>query len=190
MLHLRKPSARQIGELLAARAAFSYGNVGATDGDGPALYAKFRLRRSIGRGPAVYERASEALRSLEVFRLGWAEVISCGPIEEGTYVCSLSRQFGFWALNHSRVVYCINETGSSDRFGFAVGTLSSHLVRGEERFLVERDFDDRVHFDVFSFSRPAHWLARIGYPFARMAQKRFVRGVARTMERLADPDPG
>ena len=47
---------------------------------------------------------------------------------------------------------------------------------GEERFPVEWDNeDDGVWYDILAFSRPRHFLARLGYPYARKLQKRFAR---------------
>ena len=91
----------------------------------------------------------------------------------------VSSQLGFWALNLSRIVYLIYEP---DRFGFAVGTLTMHLARGEEQFMVTREEDDVVNFQVFSFSRPAHWLFWLGFPVARFFQWRFVRACVRAMQ--------
>jgi uncharacterized protein (UPF0548 family) len=74
-------------------------------------------------------------------------------------------------LNAARIVYVIDEP---DQFGFAYGTLAEHGESGEERFSVE--FDRKtgdVTYDLYAFSRPNHILAKIGYPFSRMLQKRF-----------------
>ena len=38
------------------------------------------------------------------------------------------------------------------RFGFAYGTLPGHGGSGEERFLIERDRDDGVWYDILAFS--------------------------------------
>ena len=35
--------------------------------------------------------------------------------------------------------------------------------------------DGDVRYEILAFSRPRHWLARVGYPFARLAQARFRR---------------
>ena len=68
------------------------------------------------------------------------------------------------------------------RFGFGYGTLPGHGERGEERFSVEWSRENNtVHYDVFAFSRPKHPLAWLGYPFARMLQKRFARDSKKMM---------
>ncbi|MFM7150397.1 MAG: DUF1990 family protein, partial [Gemmataceae bacterium] len=42
---------------------------------------------------------------------------------------------------------------------------------------------DRVHYDIFAFSRPNHLLTRLGYPMVRLQQKRFGRDSAAAMFR-------
>ena len=52
-----------------------------------------------------------------------------------------------------------------------------HAETGEESFLVERCPESgAVTYRILAFSRPRHPLARIGYPFARAAQRRFRKG--------------
>ena len=43
--------------------------------------------------------------------------------------------------------------------------------------------DAAVWYDILAFSRPQHFLARLGYPFARRLQKRFARDSAAAMQR-------
>jgi uncharacterized protein (UPF0548 family) len=48
------------------------------------------------------------------------------------------------------------------------------VERGEERFSVEyHREDDSVWYDLLAFSIPLHWLAILGYPLSRAAQRRF-----------------
>ena len=55
-------------------------------------------------------------------------------------------------MNACRIVYVIDEQGSSERYGFAYGTLPDHMERGEERFTVEFDTDDQtVWYDLYAF---------------------------------------
>jgi hypothetical protein len=73
--------------------------------------------------------------------------------------------------------------GNIHRFGFAYGTLADHPERGEERFVVEwHEWDDSVWYDLCAVSRPAHWLARLGYPYTRWEQARFRRLSAAAMQ--------
>ena len=86
----------------------------------------------------------------------------------------LARCLGVWWLNACRIVYVLDDTAPRQRVGFAYGTLPAHVECGEERFSVERDVEDHVWYDVRAFSRPRHWLTRLGYPLARRLQRRFV----------------
>ena len=54
---------------------------------------------------------------------------------------------------------------------------------GEERFTVAWHEDDAVWYDILAFSRPNHFLARLGYPLVRRLQKRFARDSAAAMKR-------
>ncbi|MEU9102122.1 DUF1990 domain-containing protein [Streptomyces sp. NPDC048361] len=71
---------------------------------------------------------------------------------------------------------------SAERIGFAYGTLPGHPECGEESFVVGREADGLVWFEVAAFSRPARWYARLGGPFTRLLQdlaiRRYLRAVA------------
>ena len=43
--------------------------------------------------------------------------------------------------------------------------------------------DDSVWYDILAFSRPNHFLARLGYPIVRRLQRRFARDSAAAMKR-------
>jgi uncharacterized protein (UPF0548 family) len=76
----------------------------------------------------------------------------------------------------------IDERGPPRRFGFAYGTLESHVERGEERFLVEMDETGQVWYELAAFSRPRHPLVRLAYPLARRYQAKFRRESAAAMQ--------
>jgi hypothetical protein len=109
-----------------------------------------------------------------------------------------ARPIPLWMLFPARVVYVVDECLGSGvrehpdradiarqmRFGFAYGTVPNHPERGEERFLVEWDArDDSVWYDLVAVSRPGHWLARVGYLYARYEQARFRRLSGLAMQR-------
>ena len=76
----------------------------------------------------------------------------------------MARAIGVWWLSACKIVYVINESGPITRFGFAYGTLPDHAGTGEERFLIEwTHADNSVWYDILAFSRPNHFLARLGY---------------------------
>ena len=179
MLSLRKPSAESIRPFLTAQAKlpFTYSAVGATAGTPPAGYVVDHTRIMLGEGEAVFHLAIAALRRWEQFRLGWVEAWSPEtPIQSGAVVAVMGRAIGLWWLNACRIVYVVNDQGPVKRFGFAYGTLPEHVESGEERFTVEwHDADNGVWYDILAFSRPHHVLARLGYPYVRILQKRFAR---------------
>ena len=187
MLSLRKPSAESIRRLLTEQAAldFSYSAVGATATTPPDGFVVDRTRIRLGRGDAVFQSAKAALQRWEQFRLGWVEAWSPEtPIKTGEVVAVLARAIGLWWLNSARIVYVVDESGPISRYGFAYGTLPDHVEKGEERFLIEWNrADDSVWYDILAFSRPNHFLTRMGYPLVRRAQKRFGRDSAASMLR-------
>jgi uncharacterized protein (UPF0548 family) len=190
---LRKPSEAATRRFVSSQEnlPFSYESVGASrEGAAPRGYAVDRYRVKLGEGPEAYTRAVEALRGWRQFDLGWVGLLPPhAPIEVGTTVGVLARHYSFWSLNTARIVYLVEESGEVERFGFGYGTLPGHAERGEERFGVEwhRGLDGSVYYDVFAFSRPKHLLAWLGFPFARVLQRRFARDSKRAMIEAARP---
>ena len=185
MLLLRKPSATGISRFLAeqAKLELTYKAIGATGGDPPTGYVLDHTRFNLGSGEATFELAKDALRNWKQFRLGWLEAAPDDtPIVKGAVVAIVAQAFGFWWLNACRIIATFDEVGKTSRFGFAYGTLPSHIGTGEERFLIEWDqTDDSVWYDVLAFSKPNHLLARSAYPLVRRAQKRFGRESSEAM---------
>ena len=179
MLFLRRPTAEVIRAFLAsqARLDLTYSAVGATTTNPPSGYVVDHTRKRLGAGEKVFAAAKDALERWQQFRLGWLEASpEDTPIKEGQVVAILARSIGLWWLNACRIVAVVDEDGPVHRFGFAHGTLPDHAGSGEERFLVEWDReDDSVWYDILAFSRPRHFLARLGYPWMRRVQKRFGR---------------
>jgi uncharacterized protein (UPF0548 family) len=175
-------------------ANLTYDCVGVTNSaDSPPGYVRDHNRVELGRGEAAFSAARDALRNWDQFRLGWVEPFPGDTsIETGEVVVIVARVAFAWVRNACRIVYTVDEP---TRFGFAYGTLPGHLESGEERFLIEWDRgDDIVSYDILAFSRPAGWLARLSYPFARSQQRRFGRDSRAAMQRsvarrLAGVDP-
>jgi len=176
MFLLRQPSGETIRGFIASQRdlPFSYSEVGATKTTAPAGYNIDHNRIRLGEGRETFMRASDALSKWRNFELGWASVVPHGsPLQTGTTVAVQAHTFGFWSLNACRIVYTINEDGPVERFGFAYGTLPDHAERGEERFTIERLEDNSVWYDILAFSRPQHWLVRLGFLLGRRLQRRF-----------------
>jgi uncharacterized protein (UPF0548 family) len=120
-----------------------------------------------------------------MFDFDWVDIFSKStPIETGETVAILILHFGFYSLNPARIVYTMDEP---NRLGFAYGTLEDHGESGEERFMVERDANGDVFYDLMAFSRPNHLLAKLGYPVVRMLQKRFANDSKQAMFRAVNP---
>jgi uncharacterized protein (UPF0548 family) len=187
MLSLRKPSAENLRDFLAAQSKldFTYTAVGATAAVPPAGYVVDHTRIKLGAGARTFSAAKAALGRWEHFRLGWVETWPPEtPTQAGQVVAVIARLFGLWWLNACRIVYVVDEQGPVQRFGFAYGTLPEHAESGEERFTVEwHEADAPVWYDILAFSRPQRLLARLGCPFARRLQKRFARDSAAAMQR-------
>lgn len=140
----------------------------------PHGYITDHNRIRIGKGEHTYNKAVEAIGRWTMFDIGWLRLCwPTAPIESGSTVAVLAQHFGFWSLNACRIAGVIDE----DRlYGFTYATLPDHAERGQERFLIEwRAVDDSVWYDILAYSKPNQWLARLGYPFTRMLQKRFAR---------------
>jgi uncharacterized protein (UPF0548 family) len=166
-------------------AAANYEHQGATAGEMPAGWRHDEQRAYLGRGDACWQAAKGGLRSWRQFDLGWVRSHDDRvPLEQGALFGFVSRQVGVWAVNVCRIVFVVDEP---DRFGFAYGTVGSHVVRGEELFLLERDtVTDEVTFTIRKFSLPAHWLVRLAGPIATSIQRAFTRdALARMQQEVA-----
>lgn len=181
-IHPTLPTAAQLYKLLEqqARLPFSYPEQGATRGQFPGGYVHDRNRVRLGAGEAVWQAACQALVQWRHFPASWTHIYTApGMWSEGQEVAMFFRLWGVWWLNGCRVVYTLNEAHC---FGFAYGTLSSHVERGEECFRVECDAQGQVWYVVEAFSKPQFWPIRLFPFFARFHQRRFVRQSLQAMQ--------
>lgn len=190
MLSLRKPTVQTIHQFVDDQRCsdFSYTSVGASATEPPPGFVVDHTRVKLGSGEEAFLSARTALENWKQFQLGWVEACPTDTlIQTGEVVAVLAHVIGLWWLNAARIVYVIDEDGPVRRFGFAYGTLADHVESGEERFLIEwNQADNSVWYDILAFSRPRHVLARLGYPFVRMTQRRFARSSAAAMQRFVD----
>ncbi len=184
---VHRPTASAIEAFLAAsrNQPLSYGPAGIAR-ESPRGYKLDEVRVEIGMGAAAFERAKSALLDWEMFSTGFTEVFpGHAPTEDGSTVAVLVRHLGFWSLNACRVVYQIREEAAEEiRFGFAYGTLVEHGERGEEIFAVCLNRQThKVSYWLRAASRPAAFLANLGYPIARRLQARFRKASCEAMVR-------
>ncbi|XP_052188349.1 UPF0548 protein At2g17695 isoform X2 [Diospyros lotus] len=133
-------------------------------------------RSLVGSGMDTYEKGKTALQNWRHFGLDWAFVDSKTPIQSGVKFCVCVKEIFPWLMMPLQVVY-VNEHRNTRKgvasFGFGSGTLQGHLLAGEERFSIELDHNNQVWYEILSFSRPAHFLSLIGYPYVLLRQKYF-----------------
>ena len=186
MFFLSKPSRRSIDAFISAQRdqPFSYPNVGASRERAPRTYTVDHHRVQLGHGGVVFAQAVKAVTQWRMFDMPWIDLCwPDTPIQAGATVAVLVSHLGFWSLNACRVVYVIEEQGTSERYGFAYGTLPQHGEVGEERFTVEFHSEDQsVWYDIYAFSRPGRF-ARLAYPYARILQARFARDSISSMRK-------
>ncbi|HMQ48020.1 MAG TPA: DUF1990 domain-containing protein [Saprospiraceae bacterium] len=164
-----------------SQAKFSYPEIGATKGDFPKGYNHDRYQFLIGSQPSDFHKAKNALVNWAQFKNGWVEIFPQQPgIQVGREVLVFFKLFGLWWKNSCRIVYLVDQP---DLFGFAYGTLSDHVEKGEEFFGVTIDKDHQVYFVLKAFSKPNYWLAKICLPLTRKFQRRFARDAGNSMRK-------
>jgi uncharacterized protein (UPF0548 family) len=190
MLIFGKPPEAVLRRFISKQAEqpFTYTAVGATATTPPDDFSVYHDRSQLGRGEACFQKAKTALDNWAQLHLGWLEVFPRGaPLQAGEVAAVGVRLFGVWSLNACRIVYVVDDAAPIARYGFAYGTLPDHVAAGEERFLVEwNPADDIVWFEILVFSRPRHWLARLGYPALVYVQRRFRREAPEAMRRAIE----
>jgi len=187
MLRFSAPSKIEVQQFLSRQtsAAYSYPDVGASAISPPSGYNVDHNRVLLGSGEGTWRRAVLAVHQWKMFEmprvtLFWPTTL----IAVGTDVAILVRVLGFYWLNACRITYVIDDDGPICRFGFAYGTLAEHAETGEERFSVEWNrSNDQVSYDILAFSRPHQALAKLGYPIARILQRRFAIDSIRAMQK-------
>ena len=181
---ITKPQRNEINRLITAQGSlpYSYPEIGASRDLHPDTmefsHLPYRInhhRVRLGCGEDAFLRAREAMENWVMFRLNWIEF--CWPetpLQAGANIAILGRVKQVWFFNVSRIVYRIDEEdGHITRFGFGAGTLPGHVVRGEERFMVEWDQKEGgVWYELLSFSQESHPIVTVSGGL-HAAQKRF-----------------
>jgi uncharacterized protein (UPF0548 family) len=167
-----------------AAAPFTYPEVGATRaGPLPTGYALGRREAVVGRGRAVFERATAAVFDWRMQKTVGLRVRASGPATEAGTVVVLTA--GLRRLGYDipcRVVWARTD---GDEQGFAYGSLPGHPESGEESFLATLRPDGAVVFTTRVFSRLASPLARLGGPVSRAVQAAALDRYVASIERAA-----
>jgi uncharacterized protein (UPF0548 family) len=140
----------------------------------PRGFVRDHTRSQIGQGRAAFEAAKDAFRQWQHFNIGWVRIANAeATIATGEVIAMEAHTLFLWTLSFSRILYTID---SENSFGYGYGTTAMHVERGEERFLLEYDpASGAVHYELLAVSQPAHWLTKLGYPYARSRQRKFAR---------------
>ncbi|WP_456823352.1 YndJ family transporter [Cellulomonas sp. P5_E12] len=169
-----------------ARTGLTYSEVGATRiGPLPAGYRHLRARHLLMPGATPHDLAElgDALLRWRVHEAALVEVLPDGP-EAMPGLRVVSRPgIGPVALSVPCEVVWIER--GPDRVGFGYGTLPGHPFRGEEAFTVDRDEAGDLWFVATAFSVPDRWWVRLAGPLTVVAQRLYLRVLARGGRRLA-----
>ena len=139
-----------------------------------------RLKTIIGHGELDFEKAKAAIQNWQMFPRNWTRILPQDALIQANTTIAMNAHFcGIWWRNACRIVYVIDEP---NRYGFAYGTLPGHVESGEELFLVYKDETGTVWYEIKAFSRPRHWIAKLGYPLVRLLQARFRRDSTKQMK--------
>lgn len=164
---------------------FSYAFIGQTQGTFPPGYNHDRNEVLLGEGNELFAAAKIEIQNWRHYPK-WTMIIKHG----GQTVQADSRDtvgvyfnlFGFWWENHCRIVYVMEK---EQEWGFAYGTLSDHVEKGEEYFYLRKAANGKIYYGIHAFSRPGFWLAWLGYPLARFYQRKFVKQSLAIMKKFA-----
>lgn len=188
MFTLFEPSNERIEKFLAAQRdlPFSYEEVGASQNAVvPSGYPINHHRVRLGSGEETFARAKNAIQNWAMYRLEWTRLYpENAPVAVSEVVCVVVNHRLCWSSNPCRIIYVLDEDdGAVERHGFAFGTLPGHSEEGEERFTVERrrGEDDSVWYELLSFARPHHILARAGFPFVELLKRKFAEDSGRAI---------
>ncbi|GEK22563.1 YndJ family transporter [Cellulomonas xylanilytica] len=164
----------------------TYAEIGATQaGRLPQGYRHLRVRHLLMSGATTLDLASvgDALLRWRVHEAALVQVLPDGPeAVPGLRVVSRPGA-GPVSLPVPCEVVWVERT--TDRVGFAYGTLPGHPFRGEEAFTVERDDAGDLWFVVTAFSVPDRWWVRLAGPLTVVGQRLYLRVLARGARRLA-----
>ncbi|MBL1100631.1 DUF1990 family protein [Streptomyces coffeae] len=149
----------------------------------PGGYHQLRVRTAVGHGPAVFERAGQAVLDWRMHRAVGVSIRSSEPVATPGRPVVVGLGVGRLRLRAPCEVVWTVADGS--RTGFGYGTLPGHPECGEESFVVGLESDDSVVLTVTAFSRPVAWYTRMAGPLVPVLQRAYARRCGRVLRRLA-----
>ena len=142
------------------------------------------------RPDGPFRKVASAILDYRVFPLSvLTPVMAKRPVSLGDTVGLTYRLLpGLRMFVASRVIAVFDEqTANGWKAGFTYRTLKGHAELGEEIFAVEKDrTTGEVTASLTSWSRPGHWLTRLGYPYARWCQRHANRSALDHLEAIAN----
>jgi uncharacterized protein (UPF0548 family) len=192
MLSILKPGPHKIKEVLvhASMSRYTYNEVGSTacEETVPNGYAENRYEKFLGMGNEVFTIGKRAVSKCEMYNLKLTELYlldeNAEP-EQGAVMAVVTRHFGLWSINPVKVVYKGELQQKGDTiFSLAVGTLAGHEEKGEERFTIRLTKENKVFYQLFSFTKPAGILLMLAYPMERIVLHSFASNSADAIARL------
>ena len=185
-VYLSYPENEKIAAFLAAQSAlpYSYAQVGDSRKEIVAGFDNDHNKIYLGTGHSIWENAKNAMQNWQQFPPKWTSIYpNTTALEKDQIVVVSFHLFGIWWLNGARIVYGLDD---ENRFGFAYGTLASHVEQGEECFWIEKEADGSIYYHIRAFSKPRFWMAKLGYPLARGYQRKFVRQSMQQMYEISN----
>eukprot|EP00741_Cyanophora_paradoxa_P006291 tig00000989_g6099.t1 len=158
-------------------------------------YSPNGFRVVVGRGSHTFEVARDFVKDFQMVAratknpLLYAELWPPGALtQREAPLAVVARVYGvLWSVSPCRLLYAQESDGGGSRtFALSYGTLTDHLISGEERFRVTHEKgSDLVEFEVASLSQPneRRWgpLGRAAGVFVKPLQRIFVRETARAV---------
>ena len=192
MTLLRRPDVAKVATWLGYldETALSYDHRGGVEKPPATGFIIDSHQVRLGTGEACFSAACRAIDAWVMFP-HWAPVLPTpAPQTPGSVVAMTCRILGLWWVNPCRILRRHDSHDGVERtHGFTYGTLPPHAECGEERFRVRMDANGTVWYEIDAFSKPRHWMARLGFPLARWWQLRFVRDSKAAMQRAVSSNP-
>ncbi|MGH3804591.1 MAG: DUF1990 family protein, partial [Pseudonocardiaceae bacterium] len=136
-----------------------------------------------GNGEGSFSRACEALFTGQMHTGAGLEVYpEAVPVEVGSaFITCLS--IGPVAMaNPCRIVSVLDEPL---RAGFTYGTITGHVLSGEEDFAIELEAGGAVWLTITAGARPRASYARLGAPITVRAQSAMAKRYTQALQRAA-----